>query len=121
LVQFSVVSGEYGTCCGVATIGERFSVIPNNGANRTYYFASGGLNIAGDVLAGNMCIAGSTKYYNGSYDGVSFGSFTCSNECRLVTAYGGGTFYGNVHAVAFYNTTLTAGQVAAVAAAMAAL
>ncbi len=120
IVQFSGVTG--GLCCGVATSGQRFSVRPVNGANRQYYYASGGPLVAGAIAPGNMAIAGGKFYCNGVVDTAPMAdAFTCTNNARLVTAYAGTTLIGNVLAVAFYSGTLSAPQVASVSAAMAAL
>ena len=120
LVQFANSSSN--ACCGVISSGQRITIAPYSGANRTYYYGSVGRNVAGPTASGNMCVAGGNFYLNGSVDASPISStFTCSNNARLVTAYGSGSYIGDVYAVAFYSGTLTPAQVATVAAAMAAL
>ena len=71
-------------------------------------------------------IAGAQGYRNGVADGSAIGAANDTFAMVFVGAYNGAGTAGlftacNVLALAIYNTTLTAAQVAAVSAAMAAL
>jgi len=87
------------------------------------YFNGGTLNGAASPLAaGNICISGNTAYLNGVAEPGSIPAYsgTPVNVLKIGTD-GGGTMPMYVQAFAIYYCTLTADQVAAVAAAMAAL
>jgi hypothetical protein len=74
-----------------------------------------------------MAVSGQQGYYNGSTDGGAIGAWVGTGTQQV---YIGGLnnngvlsqlISGNIQATAIYSTTLTASQVAAVSAAMAAL
>lgn len=78
------------------------------------------------LAAGNLCVAGQQGYRNGAPEGAAINAKT--NAIAIATYVGGENSGGTmlpsaatIQAWALYSATLTAGQVAAVAAAMAAL
>ena len=79
------------------------------------------------LLSGVMCIAGLQPYLNGVTHGAPIPTITFDNMNALFVGVrnDNGTpthyFSGNIQAVAIYSSTLTASQVAAVSAAVAAL
>jgi hypothetical protein len=110
----------------------RFTVSP------TYSAVSGGQRIYGNggyvilsgatYASGNIGVAGNQGYYNGAPEGGAISAWSGVNATTLaigalnhhlvgITQY----FWGYMQALAIYDCTLTAPQVAAVAAAMAAL
>ena len=95
---------------------------PNYTSNRRLYDNGKYLLIgSGAVTSGVMGIAGPTAYYNGVSDGaINTGTLTQVNNTIYI---GRGSLYcaGNVAAVAIYSDTLSAGEMATVSAAMAAL
>jgi len=81
---------------------------------------------AGGYANGVMCIAARDGYYNGSYIGTTNNPYAGGdNNLDIwiggVHTVGTGPYKGNIQAVAIYSDTLTAGQVATLSAAMAAL
>jgi len=74
------------------------------------------------VVSGTMAIAGSTGYVNGAPDSALTISSVTGNSIKIASFMPTWGFWGgSIQAVVIYNTTLTAPQVAAVSAAMAAL
>ena len=126
VVQFSNVTGD-GYICGVYNAtGIAFSIGPSRTGQRWYRNGETS-NPGANVLSGNMCVAGAQGYLNGAADGGWMGPWRaptlgtvwigCMNQSGVVflplAAY--------IQALAIYDTTLTAPQVAAVSAAMALL
>lgn len=95
----------------------------------TYYYYNGGVMNAGavrTVQTGVSAVAGNTAYFDGSVDGTAIPSAAGVNTYDfwigwndVGVPYLGGAF--KVQAAAIYDTVLTAFQVAALSAAMAAL
>jgi hypothetical protein len=85
------------------------------------------INIAPGMTQGNLAVAGNQGYRNGSADGAAIGAFGapptytvwigCMNQSNDPQGY----LLGYIQALAIYDTALTAGQVLAIATAMAAL
>ena len=129
LVQFANAVGAGNHGHGVyAAAGQRFYVRPRSGGvSRIYGYGDTGQVIAGAPAAGNMAIAGPQGYLNGVADGGAPGAWVATVLSIAIGAENGiglpigNWFQGDVIAAAVYNSTLTAPQVAAVAAAMAAL
>lgn len=99
--------------------GERWYV--NGGYGNLVSVAHGGAD-----TGGNMCVAGSGCYFDGSSDGtISTATTHDGGEIYLGTGNLAGTpdryFGGVIIAAAFYNTTLSSGDVSTIATAMAAL
>ena len=98
----------------------------NTNVNSVYY-NQGNLTVAPPLVAGNRGIAGKEGFRNG----ISEGAIGGANALPIVSVYIGALNQQgvgaiqfpnvNIRALAFYNATLTAPQVALVAAAMAAL
>lgn len=112
--------------CGMANSGARvFSLRCAYIAQR--YYSNGGTVATGvNVAAGNQCVAGSQGYYNGVADGGPIGAWSSAPTFSVyIGARNNGAVQlsSNVEVIAFalYDCVLTAPQVAAVAAAMAAL
>ncbi len=78
------------------------------------------------LLAGNMCVAGNQGYRNGVADGAAMAAGGPFNVAASIGCYNNGGVQAsfcavNVQAFAIYDITLTATQVAAMAAEMATL
>ena len=99
-----------------------FQIAPNYTSNRRLYDNGKYLLIgSGAVTSGVIGIAGPTAYYNGASDGaINTGTLTQVNN-TIYIGRGSNLFAGNVAAVAIYSDTLSAGEMATVSAAMAAL
>jgi len=93
----------------------------------TLRYANGvSINVAPPLAAGNLGVAGNAGYRNGVADGGAIGAWAGPTVVPLYIGcvnQGGPTHYfdGEIQALAIYDCTLTAPQMAAVAAAMAAL
>ena len=106
----------------------RFGVAPDWGGGNAHYMNQNEQNGAAAVAAaGNLAVAGAQGYYNGIADGIPLAA---GASAMLWPVYVGcwnnngapaGFFGGNIVALALYERTLTAPEVATVAAAMAAL
>jgi len=91
------------------------------------YALGGQLDISGNVVTGVMAIAGHNAYLNGIAEAGTIGAYSGINTRPSFigrwnnngVAYG--SFMGDILAVVFYKTTITAPQVALVSVAMAAL
>lgn len=95
---------------------------------RVRYNNGGFVQVVRNVAAGgNLCVAGNQGYWNGAPDGVAIGPW--AGPTALTAYIGASNVWGapamhsqiDIQAYALYDCTLTALQVAAVAAAMAAL
>lgn len=94
------------------------------------YYANGGISsaVSGRLTAGVMAVAGTVGYLNGAVDVTGIGAWSGTGKpIFLLNVNANGTpdlasfITGSIQAVAIYDTTLTAPQVAAISAAMAAL
>lgn len=106
----------------------RFCISPDNGSGNVYYGMSDSLNlfVPPAITEGVLAITGNTAYRNGASDGsIATASHPAQEIYIGVSNVNGGILYGyracKIQAIAFYNTTITPEQVAAVSAAMAAL
>lgn len=96
------------------------------GTGRAYVNGAALLVSGVDIATGILAFAGKTAYLNGATDGTigagttlpTGGIWIGATNNLSISAYG---LEGNLLALAIYNTTLTALQVAAISAAMAAL
>lgn len=90
-----------------------------------YYYGDNFIDRPPELLTGNLCIAASQPYRNGSADGADSGNSWSGAGAEIYIGRCNGivsnSCIANIRAVVFYSATLTAPQVAAVAAAMAAL
>ncbi len=103
--------------------GSRLAIYAASGTNRSYQ-NGGFLNLAGARINGVMAVAGQTAYYNGAAEAGAIPAFTGTATVSIGIGRMKGTSdycTANIKALAIYSTTLTAHQVAAVSAAMAAL
>lgn len=101
--------------------------ILNHGPGVGTYYNGGARQILSSHATGNLAIAGAQGYWNGSADGAAIPPAAGTNtyDIWIGALNNVGSFYndkgGNVIALAIYNALLTAPQVAAIAAAMAAI
>lgn len=124
-------STYYGAIIGSYSVpgNHRFTIYAySNTAVRIQFGNDGYLDGLSSSASGVVGFSGDTGYLNGSAVSGAITPFVSPTaNALLIGAHskgdgGVGTFfYGNIQAVAIYNTTLTAPQVAAVSAAMAAL
>ena len=134
IVQFSNgASSAAGYLCGStgpATSGSlpMFHILSSY-TNGNHYYRNGAAaaGVAGSITSGNLAIAGTQGYHNGAADGGALGA---DGTTPWYAPYIGGQnklsigqdFYAcYIQALAIYDTALTAGQVSAIATAMAAL
>lgn len=106
----------------------RLFIVGHNVQNLMYYTnGAGTANKAPQISGGVVAVAGNKAYRNGTDEGITLPAWSGTNNNGLFIGAqnGGGTpeFYytGSVQAAAIYDSTLTAPQVAAISAAMAAL
>lgn len=104
-----------------------FNLTPNGG-DSFHYYATGdnAFGVAGALASGVMGLAGKTGYLNGSSEGVvstagATPAIPLFVGARNTDSVASVFFAGNILAVAIYNVTLSAGQVAALTTAMNAL
>jgi hypothetical protein len=124
LVRFSNYVVQNASLCGKAEAGRNITLNPQRlttlnrfGYNAANYDASPGYS------SGVVGTAANTGYMNGVF-AVTLGVVWSGGTLPLVigaNSGGANPCTGNIQALAIYNTTLTASQVAAVSAAMAAL
>lgn len=126
LVQFvSAQNAEHYLCGSSAGVGA-FAIAPRHTLDVVVYYNGSFLSVAPRLLTGNLAIAGNKGYRNGAADA---GTISAGNAGTLAIWIGGLNLNGvlqyktaaYVTAWAIYYTTLTAAEVAIVAAAMAAL
>jgi hypothetical protein len=105
-----------------------FWISPNSGGTRVNYANGGNLNVIPQLLAGNLGVAGNQGYRNGAPDGGAIGGYTAPPvQPAYIGCYnnqgagGASRIIADIQALVLYDCTLTAPQVALVAAAMAAL
>lgn len=90
-------------------------------------YGYGGFTLVGPRLqTGILCVASTNGYRNGTIDTSAVGTWSgTATRSIYIGAYNNGTvafpFAGKIQAVAIYTATLSAAQVAAISAAMAAL
>ena len=128
IVRFSNV-GSFGVpvfaCASAAGATPYLGVEPwDNASNSRRYFAGNIYSTSTRVDNGVMAVAGNQGYYNGSADGGTIGTATGTFQAIFIGKlglYNGFWFTGKIQALAIYNATLSAAQVAAISAAMAAL
>jgi hypothetical protein len=108
----------------------RFYVVPRSSGNSLYGHGTF-VSISGNVVAGIMAIAGQSGYLDGAEVTGALGSIVVTPRQIIIGALNAGAgsmgvspsqyLAGNIQAVAIYDSTLTASEVAAVSDAMAAL
>ena len=127
ICQFANGANTSGRClggCGLSTCGfllyRRHYAAPNYAT----WINGGSLTHTSSLVAGNMAMAGSTAYLNGTAVGTipspSPVPYSGNNYIGVDYADGGFNAGSDLIAWAIYNTTLTAVQVAAICEAMAA-
>jgi len=133
VVRYSDANSNIGVTFGIRTADSscRVQIVPGRtNDNRQYIYGNSAAVLtisSGGTPSGVMAIAGTTAYINGVSDGSIPGANGGSSALQFHIAariYGASVdsyFPGNIQAVAIYNTTLTAPQVAAISTAMAAL
>lgn len=106
----------------------RFFVRVREGTDRRYAYGPNNLLKAGGALtSGVVALAAADAYLNGTYDGsVPPGTWLTASQAMAIGAERTATtfqsyFIGHIQALVIYHSILTASQVAAVSAAMAAL
>jgi hypothetical protein len=127
IVQFTDASGAGRWIFGA--IGAQFfgiQPIDDQGSPNVAYLNGSFLRVNPSLTAGNLAIAGNQGYRDGVADGgtVSAGAGAHAGiyiGCVNNGGPGGSHLACKIQALAFFNNALTSGQVAAVAAAMAAL
>lgn len=121
-VRFSAVTvGINGAWHGSNASGAALYTIASTGGGSFWGYGNGFTSSVNDA-AGVMVTAGANAYRDGSLVSTISGSWTGTADALSIGRLTGSTFApGVVEAMAIYNTTLTAPQVAAVSAAMAAL
>jgi hypothetical protein len=128
LVQFSDGSGSIYLAGVYAGSGKAFLLQSRNAANTSAYYHNGAYAGAAPAFtAGNIAVAGNQGYRDGSSDGGSITTWGAATALALligaVNNAGSPDWHSQVYiqALAIYESTLTAGQIATIAAAMAAL
>lgn len=128
LIRFSDRTGADGVLIGSAkNTGSRFYLRLLSSSNAIIYATGGAATVAPILDTGVLAVAGQQGYRNGSADGGAISAWLdTSNQPLTIGAYNnagalGPFFAGKIQAAAIYSATLTAAQVAAVSAAMAAL
>jgi hypothetical protein len=130
VARFSDASNN-GYLLGVSETVARLGVSPRRGTGTVvrylYSSVSSFVDISPGMSAGVLGLAGPNRYRDGASDGAfSAETFTSISQMRIGAATDASAaafafFSGNIIAVAIASSTLTAGQVAALSAAMAAL
>lgn len=130
LVRFSGAptgSGNVRYMCGVYN-GNGFMLAPTlTGTARRYWYGNGLNTPTGQYASGVMGLAGPQGYYNGAADVATGGTWVAQTRSIHISGYqntagaNDSPFVGNIQAIAIYNTTVSAAQVAAISSAMAAL
>lgn len=127
MVRFSSGSGTNTLAGSVATNAD-FYIKPSNsgGTAREYSYGDGALTTGAVVTSGTMAIAGANGYYNGALDNVISATFSGTAQdiyigCRNSGDAANSIWTGAIQAVAIFNQTLNATQVAALHTAMAAI
>lgn len=106
---------------------KRFNIQPTAGSSNVVYEHQGTLGVSPRLLAGNLGIAGQQGYRDGVADGVAIGTSIGSYVQDLYIGSRNNIGVADrlcqcdIYAIAIYNSALTAAQMLAVSAAMAAL
>lgn len=130
IVRFS--NGSAGTYTAVGmqqeTINNRFYLRPQHySANHIYGYGGAANIVSGALTSGVMALAGIKSYLNGNAEADGAGTWSAGTNWSIYIggshnnggfAYG---FVGQIQAVAIYNAQLSAGNIAALTTAMAAL
>jgi len=125
-----VKTGGYGYLLGCRNFSDTrmFALQPNDGGapSGSRYYNGGTLKVAPGAGAGIMGLAGATGYRGGAAEAGSIPAWTGSARYQIYFgAYNNGPavgyYKGTIQCIAIYNTTLSAVQMAAITAAMAAL
>jgi len=115
--------------CGVDSAGNaRFYLAPTWNQTKRLY-GSGGYSVKNGIYSsGIMAIAGQQPYFNGATDGAALTAWDTTQSRPIfigcLNQISGSPIYyykGNIQAISIYSVALTAPQVAALSAAMAAL
>ena len=126
LVRFANTANN-STVVGEYTAGARFEIAPRptiGGTGAIVYGSGAVVQVLQSISSGVLGIAGQQGYRNGTADGAVIGAWsaTTTNELYIGNRNGADDFFvGDILAVAIYSNTLTAGEMATVSAAMAAL
>lgn len=123
IARYSGTSGNFRTVVG-EFLAPAFWFIRSNSANVEFYGLGVGVQNTPQLLGGVYGVSGNIAYRNGVAEPNTAGGTSQANNLyigALRTAGVAQFFLGDIQAVAFWNTPLTASQVAAVSAAMAAL
>lgn len=102
---------------------DKLSVIPGYASTSAYWQAGSTPNARTPAMySGILAAAGNQPYRNGSADGATFTGTITSGSFRIAARNDTTRFFsGKIQALAIYNATLSAAQVAAISTAMAAL
>lgn len=127
LVQFSMVAASQSSVVGMDEGGTmRLNLYPKyNGDNRAYYRSGGSGDVATGYLSGNIATTPTKGYKDGAVDVALTGSWSGTATRKLAIGGINGAVFSScacvIIAVARYSRALSDSEVAAVAAAMAAL
>lgn len=127
IVQFTNVT-NVGVAFGVHNgANRRFKIYPNRTNTTASYHNGRFQHVAPPLLAGNLAVAGNQGYRTGAADGPAIGAWAGASTFPVYIGARNGIGVADffcaiyIQAVALYDCTLTAPQVAAVATAMALL
>ena len=125
ICRFSDTTANGGALFGSYTNTSTRFLIPVAATNITYQQGSY-IQISPTLTGGNLAISGQRGYRNGTAEGSTIGAWSGTATSQI--AIGGyatpavvALLTGKIQAIAFYNTTLTSPQVAAIFSAMSAL
>jgi hypothetical protein len=125
IVRYSgATTVNYVAICGTRIGGGTAFAIEPNSPDGVYYASGGFVAKATGVAAGNLAIAGTKAYRNGVDEGLTLGVSAGDWASVLIGCFrdtGGAPAQfcaASVQAIAIYDVTLTADQVAAITAAM---
>lgn len=128
IVQFSGVSGGGGNWIFGESASQLFGIQPidDQGSPNVAYLNGSFVRVSPSLTSGNLAVAGNQGYRNGTADGGTISSGAGAHTDIYIGAAKAGGVASSfrscvIVAIAFYSTTLSAGQVATIAAAMAAL
>lgn len=124
IVRFSggITTGDRCLCGNYQALATKDFSLWQITAGKTYYINNALLASANYITAGILAMAGKKAYKNGNDDGtIPVGEVTSAPVGVGRAGSGGYYFFGQIQGFAIYNATLTAPQVAAISAAMAAL
>jgi hypothetical protein len=129
IVRFSSFSLSSAYLGGVIKTNAHFAMSPNPDASdrQVFWYGDVARYTGSDVAGGVMALTADDGYMDGVAAGLTMGNFAATSAAIFVGAYNNGSGAAtsratvNIQAVAIYSSTLTASQVAALTAAMAAL